>query len=224
MSLLQAIILGVIQGLTEFLPVSSSGHLALTQQIMEIDPESPSALLFDVVTHVGTLLAAGVVFFRPLMKYIRRLINEIAPSFSGKRYAVHVALIAVCASIPTAGIGLGFKGFLARAFGEPVWIAAGLLITGILLQTMRWIPKPKRGWKRFGYGRALVVGIAQGLAIMPGISRSGFTICSAELLGLKRTWAAQFSFLIAAPAILGATAMQVRDVAGIGLDHRSVDV
>lgn len=222
MSLFQSIILGIVQGLTEFLPVSSSGHLALVQQMMAIDPESPTVLLFDVVTHVGTLLAVGVVFFIPFTRYIRGLVKEVRPGYAGKRYALHVTLIGVCASIPTAGIGLGFRDFLARAFGEPIWIAVGLLVTGILLQTMRWIPRPTRGWKRFGVGRAVVVGIAQGLAIMPGISRSGATICTAELLGIKRTWAAQFSFLIAAPAILGATAIQTRHVFGIGLDGISL--
>ena len=212
LSTLQSAILGLVQGLTEFLPISSSGHLALTQHLMDLDAESPLMLLFDVVTHVATLAAVAVVFAGTFGSYLKRLLRETSPSFDGRRVAWRVAGYGVLASIPTALIGLCWKDTFESAFGSPEAIAVGLALTGVLLWISGRIPRPRRGWRRFQWWRALLVGVAQGIAIFPGVSRSGSTICVALLLGLKRRWAGEFSFFIAAPAIIGAAILKIKEV------------
>jgi len=212
LSTLQGAILGLIQGLTEFLPISSSGHLALTQHLMDLDADSPTMLFFDVVTHIATLVAVGVVFAPTFASYLNRLIRETSLSFGGRRVAWRMAAYGVLASIPTAVIGLCWKDTFESAFGSPKAIAVALAFTGALLWASGRVPRPKRGWRRFHWWRAVLVGVAQGIAIFPGVSRSGSTICVALLLGLKRRWAGEFSFFIAAPAILGAGLMKTKDV------------
>lgn len=208
----QAAILGVLQGLTEFLPISSSGHLALAQNLMGLDPETESSILFDLALHLGTVVAVVAVFAGQFVAYFRRLTAESSPGFAGRRIAWKIALLGVAASIPTAGIGLLFRDDFKALFASQTFIAVALLVTGTLLWTTGKIPRPRRGWRRFGFGRALLIGTGQGLAIMPGISRSGTTIALAMLLGIKREWAGQFSFFIAMPAIVGASILEARGV------------
>ncbi|MCP4589949.1 MAG: undecaprenyl-diphosphate phosphatase [bacterium] len=210
-SYLQGLVLGILQGLAEFLPISSSGHLALAQQAMGLDAGSPPMLLFDIITHVATLAAVGLVFAVTFQRYLRRLIRESSSSFAGRRFAWRVAGYGVLASIPTALIGLFLNDTIKTAFGSPRVIAVGLVTTGCLLWVIGRIPRPRRGWRRFPWWGALVVGVAQGIAIFPGVSRSGSTICVALLLGLKRRWAGEFSFFIAAPAIIGAAILETKD-------------
>lgn len=208
---LQALILGVIQGLTEFLPVSSSAHLAITQQLMRLEADSPAMLMFDVAGHLGTLAAVVLVFAPTFRRYLRRLILESRLSFGERRVAWRIAGLGVCASVPTAIIGLAFKDTLEAAFGKPRWIGVALLVTGTLLYVTGKVPRPRLGWKKFGLGRAFAVGLAQGVAILPGISRSGATICAAMIVGLRRRWAGEFSFFIATPAICGAAVLKAMD-------------
>ena len=220
MTWLQALLLGALQGLTEFLPVSSSGHLALAQQLVRRlggsalpAPDSPEMILFDLCVHLGTVLAILVVFVRQFSRFSRSLVQQLpdyrtitSPKPPG---ALLILLLAVAACVPTALIGLGFQDYFESAFARPITIGLALLVTGGLLMAAELRPRPRRGWRRFGLPAALLVGIAQGLAITPGISRSGATICIAMLCGLKRRWAAQFSFLIAVPSILGASAIKL---------------
>ena len=208
---LTATVLGVVQGLTEFLPVSSSGHLALVQEWLDLAPDSRQMLLFDVLAHLGTLLAVLIVFAGPLSRFLFRLRNECRSTWTHKRTGLRILALGVAATIPTGIIGLTLRGSFEQAFGKPKWIAAALAVTGLLLAATKWIPRPTHGWRRFTWWQAIVVGIVQGMAIMPGISRSGATICAALFLGLRRRWAAEFSFLIAAPAILGAVVLQLGD-------------
>lgn len=209
-----ALLLGVLQGLSEFLPVSSSAHLALAQRWLNLAAESTPLLLFDAITHVGTLLAVGVVFARPLWQFGLRLAAEIQSTDPGPRHAWRIAGLAFIANIPTGFIGLGFKDTLEAAFSKPMWIGVGLLVTGLLLAATALLSRGRRGWKAFPWWQAVLVGTAQGVAILPGISRSGATICTATFCGLRRRWAAEFSFLIAAPAILAATAIKLKDMLG----------
>ncbi len=213
-----AVLLGFIQGLTEFLPISSSAHLALTQRWMGLSPNSPTMLLFDVIVHFATLIAVGYVFARPMMKFLNRLKRESSSSWSGKRFAWPVAWCVILASIPTAIIGLTFKQPLEQSFDDPVWIGIGLLITGVLLMLWRIVGTGTRGWRSFRWWQAIFVGIAQGCAISPGISRSGATICMASYCGLRHRWAAQFSFLIAMPAIVGGVMIKLRDTFALSSD------
>ena len=208
---LKAILLGVLQGLTEFLPISSSGHLAITQARLGLNPDSPTMLLMDVMMHVGTLLAVLLVFARPGKRFFSRLLAESTGDWRRPRYAWRIALLAIAASIPTAAIGLAFKDTFEAAFGKPEWIGFSLMVTGACLAALVIVPRGRRGWKDFAWWQAALVGIAQGLAILPGISRSGITICVASYCGLRRRWTAEFSFLIAVPAIAGATLLKLKD-------------
>lgn len=206
-----ALILGVVQGLTEFLPVSSSAHLALVQHWLELSADSPTMLLFDALTHIGTVVSIFMVFAAPLGKYAARLLAETAPAWRKPRYAWRIALLGIVASMPTAGIGLAFKEEFTASFGNAPRVGGGLLVTAGLLFLTSYLPRGRRGWRRFAWWHAALVGVAQGLAIEPGISRSGSTICTASFCGLRRRWAAQFSFFIAIPAIVGATVVQWGD-------------
>ena len=206
-----AIILGLIQGLTEFLPVSSSGHLVIAQRLMDLKSDSPTILLFDIVTHIGTLFAVGLVFAGTFGKFVVRLASEAAPGFSGRRSAWMVAALGLVACTITGIIGFGFKESFERSFSSTVGTGMGLLVTGTMLFLTGRIARPRRGWRRIGWWRAALVGAAQGIAILPGISRSGSTISVALFLGIRRKWAAEFSFLIVVPAILGAGAVKLRD-------------
>jgi undecaprenyl-diphosphatase len=214
---LRALLLGILQGVTEFLPVSSSGHLAIAQRYLTLDPDSQSMLLFDVTTHLGTVVAVLFVFAGRIREYCRRLGDESALP-SANRYARHIALMGLVALVPTVGIGLGGKPTLEAAFGKPIWIGTGLIVTGVLLAATLLCRRGRRGWKRFYWWQAFLVGIAQGIAIWPGISRSGATICVATFLGLRRQWAAEFSFFIAVPAIVGATLLKITDTLTLGTE------
>ncbi len=201
MSYLHAIALGIIQGLTEFLPISSSGHLAVVQEWLGHPPESPEMMAFDVVSHLGTLAAAAVVFRQPLVKLL-----------ASRRHAVRILGLCVAPTVITAAIGLSCNSYFESLFGQGRLIGGAFIVTGIVLFVAARAPRPQKGWKQFTILAASLVGLAQALAIMPGLSRSGLTICAATLLGLRRRWAVEFSFLIAAPAILGATILKLKDL------------
>ena len=205
----KAIILGVLQGLTEFLPVSSSGHLAIAQRHLGLAPDDPTMLRLDVMTHVGTVAAVVVIFFPTFRRYTRRLLRELERNGPRPRYALRIACLGFAATAVTATIGLGFKEPLLAAFGKPTWIGWGLITTGVLLAGTKFVKRGRRGWGRFTWWHAALVGLVQGLAILPGISRSGATICVASFCGLRRRWAAEFSFFIAVPAILGAAVLEL---------------
>ncbi len=208
---LTAILLGAIQGVTEFLPISSSGHLALTQRWLDLDPASTEMLLFDVLVHCGTLIAVFFVFRLPAQRYVIRLARELRGSCRGRRYAWRITLLAVIATIPTAGIGLGLKDEFEAAFDKPAGIGICLIVTGCMLAVLAKLGRGRRGWKKLRWWEAALVGVAQASAILPGISRSGATICVASYCGWRRQWAAEFSFLIAVPAILGGTLLKFKD-------------
>jgi undecaprenyl-diphosphatase len=210
------VILGIIQGLTEFLPVSSSGHLALTQRLMDLDPDTNALIVFDLAVHLGTLIAVAAVFAGQIRRFLTSLLGEVTDRRRRKRPAVRIAGLGIIACIPTAIIGVGFKDTLEAAFDKPVWIAGGLLVTGTLLWITGRLARTRRGWRQFSGWRALIVGTGQGLAIFPGVSRSGTTIALALMLGMKRAWAGEFSFLMAFPAICGAALLKAKDVLDAG--------
>ena len=205
----QAVILGIIQGLTEFLPVSSSGHLVLLQNLFGL--QEPQ-LLFDISLHVGTLIAVCVVFFNELRAIFLMLIRlpklirasgGLKPVFADNEEFRMAALI-VIGSIPTAILGFMFHRFADYIFGA-IWIVGLMLIvTGILLWFTRRLPLEGRLLPQVSSKDAFVIGLVQGVAIMPGISRSGSTISVALFLGVSREIAGRYSFLLSIPAILGA--------------------
>ncbi len=199
MNYLNAILLGIIQGLTEFLPVSSSGHLVVLQDWLGFNPDSPEMLAFDVVSHLGTLLAVAVVFGQQ----IRKLLTT-------RQHAPRILGLGLAATLITGIIGLSCKGWFESLFAHTRLVGTAFIATGVVLFATSRARRPRKGWKQFGFWAAGLVGLAQAVAIIPGISRSGLTICVAMLLGLRRRWAAQFSFLIAAPAIIGATILELK--------------
>ena len=204
MTFFQALLLGLIQGLTEFLPVSSSGHLAITQHFLPGFKQP--GLLFDVLLHFGTMLAVAIYFRREL---VRLALAWFRPA-AGTRTDRRILTLLLLASVPTAVIGLSFKDFFEQSFDNLPLIAAMLVVTGTLLFLSERLRKPGRTEDALSISDALVVGIVQGLAIIPGISRSGSTIAALLLKGVDGETAARFSFLLALPAVAGATLLQLR--------------
>jgi undecaprenyl-diphosphatase len=200
------ILLGIIQGITEFLPVSSSGHLVLFQQWL---PVPGDALMFDLTVHMGTLIP--VLWF-----YRDDLVQMIQGPFLGtgpwmQRPGVKLALWVVLASLPTAVIGLAFEDVFHALFARPETLVLSFAITGVLLHIAGLAKPGDRTEVHMTAWHALLIGLVQGLAITPGISRSGSTIAVAMLLGMDRVYAAKFSFLLSVPAIGGAFLLKARE-------------
>lgn len=214
----ESFILGIFQGLTEFLPVSSSGHLVLVQNLIGLKSHS---LAFNIAAHLGTLCSIFVIY----RKIIGLVILKLCSYPKTKEYSpeVHLALMVIVASVPTAIIGLGFKDLFETLFSDLNAIAICFLITGAILLSTRFKKNHHKSIQNFTdfsqvklteltFSKALLVGVAQSFAIAPGISRSGSTIATGLLLGLPRSTAALFSFMISIPAIMGAGLLELRNL------------
>lgn len=219
MTLWEAVLLGIIQGIFMFFPVSSTSHLVLAQHLLGFEaPESAEMILFDLVVHVGTLVSIMVVMRKSLVGYLRgawRGVQERlgkAPATPMGQLYVKLTLLAVLSVFVTGVLGLTLRSLFENVFANPILIAGTLTLTGILLWWTDLLPRQKVGLREMGIGIALIVGIAQGLALMPGLSRSGTTIAFALFAGLKRRWAAEYSFFIAIPTILAASAVETLSV------------
>ena len=209
MDLLEAIFLGIIQGLTEFLPISSTGHLTIAGKLMglisEENPERWTA--FIAVIQLGTLLAIIIYFWKDLWNIFISFIKE--NFIERRKYSVQdinskMGWLIILGSIPVAVIGLGFKDIIEGALTKNLYvIASSLIILGIVLALAEKVGKFKRDLKDINWKDSLIVGFAQSLALIPGSSRSGTTITAGIFIGLKRETAARFSFLLSVPAILG---------------------
>ena len=202
----EAAFLGILQGLTEFLPISSSGHLAVAQSFLE-GFEQPG-ILFDVMLHLGTLLSILVYFRRDLIKLIHALRNP------GLRLERRLLLFIVLGSIPTGIIGYAFRDLVEESFRSIPVVSAFLMTTGAILIISDRLGRGERPLEGMGPVDALFIGVGQGLAVLPGLSRSGTTIASGLIRGLDRELSARFSFLLAIPAIAGAGLVEVREVGG----------
>lgn len=209
MNNIETIFLGIVQGLTEFLPVSSSGHLVIFENLLGMkEPE----ILLDASLHFGTLIAVCIFFRNDLINMVTELWSFVSKGSKEQEVSrpnARLAMMVVLGTIPTAIIGLTFKDSIEKAFGSLFVVGIMLLTTGIIVGITRFIPKAHCTATRVGPLIALAIGVAQGMAIMPGISRSGSTIVCALLLGLDRELAGRFSFLLAIPAILGAVVLQL---------------
>ena len=196
MTVFFAIILGIIQGLTEFLPVSSSGHLVLFERLFGID--SSNLLLFDIVLHLGTLVAVILVYRKTIGEMIKNPFGEDMQKL-------------LFATLPTIIIALAFKDFFKQSFGgNLLWL--GFLITAIFMFFTSYSCKNNYQYKPLTHKNAIIMGIFQGFAILPGISRSGSTISSALVQGVRRDQSSKFSFLMSIPAILGGLVFELFDV------------
>jgi len=192
------VLLGIIQGLTEFLPVSSSGHLVIFQSLLNV----PHSIAFDTVVHLATALAVVVFFWR-----------DIIELFTSKRKMLWLILVA---GVFTAVLGLGFKDFFESLFSSTSAVGFFLILTGVIIIVGERLGKGKRELREMNIWDAIIIGLAQGCAIAPGLSRSGTTISAALGRNLNRDLAARFSFLLAAPTILGAGLIQSKEIVKAG--------
>ncbi|MBM4277773.1 MAG: undecaprenyl-diphosphate phosphatase [Deltaproteobacteria bacterium] len=211
MNIFHAIFLGVIQGLTEFLPISSSGHLVFFQSLFGMkEPQ----LFFDVMLHFGTLLAVMVYFRRDISGIIRG-IGSMLTGKGKNEEGIKFFFWILVASIPTGLMGILFKDWFESLFSKPKIVGGMLLITGSILYLTRWAKREDKYLEKMNWVDALLIGVAQGIAIIPGISRSGATISMGLFCGLNRELAGTFSFLLSIPAILGATILEMRKIQSV---------
>lgn len=248
MSVFEAVLLGIIQGIFMFFPVSSTSHLVLTQHWLIQrgssipSPESPEMIFFDLVVHVGTLISIVVVFRQSLSRLVTRIFKDfwmLAPGQGssrgerlklrlaalrsrsllfpskermGDRLYLRLAMLGLISVVVTGLIGFPLKSVFKEVFANPIAICFTLSITGIVLWLTDRKLKQPRGLRALTPWMASIIGIGQGLALIPGLSRSGMTISFSLFTGLKRQWAAEYSFFIAFPTILGATLLQALDL------------
>ena len=200
MNLLSAIALGVLQGITEFLPISSSGHLALAESFFSIDQ---GGLAFDVALHMGTLLAVAIYFRRDFLMMFTGLVHP--GTLGADAPQQRLLFLAIClGTVPAVIAGLILKDAVENIFRAPVFVACFLVGFGLLLLLADRLGRHHRSLKTIGLADAVLIGLAQALALMPGVSRSGITMTAGLMLGFNRMSAARFSFLLSAPVILGA--------------------
>ena len=211
--LIQAAILGLVQGLTEFLPVSSSGHLLLFRDVLgwQLLADDHLNKLFDVVVHAGTFLALLVFFWKDILQLLRAALGQKSPSSSP--LPPQLAWAIALGTIPAVIAGVAGEEFIEKQLGAPALIAVQLILFALLLLWAERAGRKVRTLKNAGLRDGLVIGIAQALALAPGVSRSGITITAGLALGLTRETAARFSFLLSIPIIGGAAAKSLLDLA-----------
>lgn len=208
MEIIKIIALGIIQGLTEFLPISSSGHLVIAQKLFNI---YENQLLLTVLLHFGTLIPVIIIFRKDILELI-----------TFKKRKRHFLFLIIVASIPTALMGIFFEDFFEKLFASTISTAIMLIITGFILLLGDKIAKYDKEITDFKWLNAVLVGIAQGIAIIPGISRSGSTITASLIQGLKKEEAARFSFILSIPVIGGAGLLKINDAINVGVSNFNI--
>lgn len=203
MNLIQALFLGLVQGLTEWFPVSSSGHLALFQNLFSLDVP----VLFDILLHVGTLIVVLLVFYKDIFKIIKSIFT-----WNTKSEYFKLAIFIIIGSVGTAIIGYFFRDLFVGFFNNLLAVGIAFLFTGVLL-----FFSDKKGNKKLNYKNSFLIGLMQGVALIPGISRSGSTISTGMLLGIERKKVARFSFLLMIPAVIGGLIFESGSIADINL-------
>jgi len=203
----QGLVLGLVQGLTEFLPISSSGHLVLAEEFVGYRPQG---VFFEVVVHLATLLSVFIA-------YRRRIAELLTGLLAGRREALTYAGLLILASIPAAAAGLLWRDYFERIFHSPVDLGWQFLLTAVLLWSTKWAAPRAKGTP-VNWWRAILIGAGQALAIIPAISRSGTTIAAALWTGVTPAVAAEFSFLMSIIVIAGTGALELRQIpAGVSL-------
>ncbi len=216
LELLQAVFLGVVQGLTEFLPVSSSGHLLLSQHFLGMNQER-FGLPFDAAIHTGTVLAVVWYFRGDLLSMARAFLRSLPrPDFSDPE--VRMAYLILVATVPAALIGFFFEDFFATEVRSPWVVVFNLVFVGALFLAAESAGRKTESASKLGPLGAFGVGLAQAAALVPGVSRSGATIACGLFLGLRREEAARFSFLMSVPVTAAAAGLSLAEAAGEGMD------
>ncbi len=221
MNFIESIVLGIIQGLTEFLPVSSSGHLVVAQRLFQI--ATTNDIAFEVIVHLGTLVSVIAIYYYDIGKMITSFFSglmkfKLKESYK-KDFHFRLSIYVLTGTIPAVIVGLLFKDYFERIFHEVTLVGFTLIITGVILFLTRFV---KNDNKALGFWKIITIGIGQAVAIFPGISRSGTTISTSLFLGIKREEAARFSFLLSIPAITGAAVLEIKDLIEVGLDSQQL--
>ncbi len=224
MSLLFAALLGLIQGVAEFLPISSSGHLAVLQNLFGVGEVDT---LFDVLLHLATLISICIVFRKDIADMIKEAIGFIkdmrhpTPDEGEPKPARRLVLMIIIATLPLI-IVLPFKSYIDKLSGSTYFIGVAFLITGAILLLSDRMRNGKKTEKNMTVGDALKIGLVQAIATLPGISRSGSTITGGMAVGLNRSFAVKFSFLMSLPAVLGAVLVSFADAVQEGIDTANI--
>ena len=222
MTYIQAAILGLVQGLAEFLPISSSGHLALLQHFFGV--EADNVVIFTVLLHVGTLISVFFMYWHDILELVIELGLTIKDIVTGKglrldeRPVRKLGVMIITATIPTAIIGFAFNDLFEGLYSNILFIGIGFLITGTFLFIAERIGSNRTEIDRMNFRNAIFVGVMQGVAIYPGISRSGSTLMAGLTAGLKREFAVRFAFLISIPSIMGSALLEGKDAIEAGID------
>lgn len=222
MDLLQSILLGILQGVTEFLPVSSSGHLALARALIGENLEP--GITFEIVVHFGSFCSIAVYYRKLICEILSDFVKSLTPSsIKAGRYKeddhTRLCFYILLSMIPAMIVGFTMKDAVEGLFVNPFFVSIMLIITGAILFSTKFVQAPQKkvnGW------RALVMGFAQALAIIPGISRSGSTISIGLFTGIDRERVANFSFLMVLPVLAGAMLLEVREVMEVGIDSAAI--
>lgn len=216
LELLEAVFLGVVQGLTEFLPVSSSGHLLLSQYFLGMNQER-FGLSFDAAIHTGTVVAVVWFFWDDLLSMARAFLRSMPrPDFSDAE--VRLVYLILVATVPAALIGFFFEDFFATEVRSPWVVVFNLVLVGVLFLIAEAVGRKTKSVSKLRPAGALGVGLAQAAALIPGVSRSGATITYGLFLGLRREEAARFSFLMSVPVTAAAAGLSLAEAAGEGMD------
>jgi undecaprenyl-diphosphatase len=215
MTYFQAIILGIVQGLTEYLPVSSSAHLVIVPFLFGWSFPEDQVFVFDVLVQLGTLVAVIVYFWKDLWEIVVAFFKGITTHKPFKTSESRMGWLIILASIPGGLAGVLIKPWVEAAFASPAAVGAFLLFTAILLTAAEFFSKKERGFTGINWLDALLIGLGQAVAIFPGISRSGATISVAMMRGIKRTDAAKFSFIMSIPIMLAAGLYSALDLPGV---------
>jgi len=220
LTIIKAIILGIIQGITEFLPVSSSGHLTVAQHLLGV-PED-RILFFTVILHLGTLFSVLFMYSDDILNLCKEFFKMLFEIVTGKGVKFNneyrkLGLLIIIATIPTGLMGIFLKDIFSSFYQSSLIIGVSLIITGTLLWIAERIHTGEKDLRKMRWYDAVFVGIFQGLAITPGISRAGSTIVGSLFRGFNKKLATRFSFLISLPSILGATVLETREALSVGL-------
>jgi undecaprenyl-diphosphatase len=218
MTIPQAILLGIVQGLTEFLPVSSSAHLVIVPWLLGWDLDPAYAFAFNILVQMGTLVAVLVVFASALRDMLRAVFDGLRLRRPFEDPRARVAWLLVLATVPAVVAGVLLHDVVEAAFGSPTAVFVFLFITGAMLAAAERFGRPERPLTSLRWPDAVVVGAAQALALFPGISRSGSTISAGLVRGLLRPEAARFSFLMSIPVMIGAGLVGLKDLADLSPD------
>ena len=212
MTIIQAIILGIVQGITEFLPISSSAHLVLVPYWLNWELSADQAFVFDVLVQMGTLVAVIIYFAKDLWSIIKGFLAGIAGKKPFQDDKHRMGWLVILATIPAGIAGLFLKDKIEAAFANPYLVAVFLLVTAVLISLAEWIGKKVRNMDEMNSLDAVVIGLFQALSIFPGISRSGSTIVGGMFRNITREASARFSFIISIPIMLAAGLLGVIDL------------